>query len=79
MCGQMKGIVDVFIACSRVASSQMLAQLNSRWFHLSIKVSGLGVRHAAVFLRGARRDASRLVYAAVLFPVAVEAKQVALI
>jgi hypothetical protein len=79
MCGQIKGIADVLRACSRVASSQMLAQLNSLGFNLSIKVSDLGVWHASVLLRDAQRGPRFLIQPAVLFHVAVEAQQIAFI
>jgi hypothetical protein len=73
------GIVEVRSACSRVASRQTLAPLNSFEGNLSIKVSGLRVRHAPMLLRRTQGDARGLVYPAVRFHVAIEAKQVTLI
>src|SRR5438046_2902641 len=79
MCGQIKSIVDVLRACSRVASSQMLAQLNSLGLNLSITLSDLRMCHASVLLRDAEQGARFLIQAAVFFHVAVEAQQVAFI
>src|SRR5262249_35608227 len=64
---------------SRVASSQMLAQLKSLGLNLSIKLSDLRMCHASVLLRGAEHGARFLIQAAVFFHVAVEAQQVAFI
>jgi hypothetical protein len=41
----MNGIVAVRSACSRVALSQILAQLNSFGLNLSISLSALGLQH----------------------------------
>jgi hypothetical protein len=57
----MKGIVDVRNACSRVASSQILAQLSSFGLNLSIRISVFGVRHTAMFLGLAQRDPAGLI------------------
>jgi len=57
----MKGMVDVRNACSRVASSQILAQLSSFGLNLSIRISVFGVRHAAMLLGLTRRDPAGLI------------------
>jgi hypothetical protein len=48
----MKGIVDVRNACSRVASSQMLAQLSSFGLNRSIGASILGMRRSGSPISG---------------------------